>query len=521
MRTPKLGRVAVAGAVAMTVGATAACGTASQDSQQNGGPPADRTVVVVYANSINTLDPQASNYAQTNTIDSLVYDSLVTYNSKNQLVGDLATQFKLLPGATSVAITLRTGIEFHDGAPVTASDVAFSLDRYKKIGQGIAGVLSDYKSTTVQDATHLTINLTEPDATFLSKLSKAYILNAKLVESHAGTDDAQSWLQTNDAGSGPYELTGSPVSGDIRVTRFGKYWDFNPNRPGSMLFKRIDESPTEYSELMTGQADIALNLAPADAARISGDKVKVAYLTPAVQTYIVANTRFGATANLAVRQALRLAYDYSGGFTSILKGKGSIANGVLPPTLSCRVTVPASTQNLGEAKAILSAAGIRNLTLTLDYQPTNFVQTQEATLFQSDLKQIGVTVDLEPIAYADYLTLLTQPSKIPELMLENAQAQVPDPGVVLDSTYRSTAIGTNLSAYDNKTVDQLLAKADATTSSQARCDLYEQAQKLIYDDAVTVNMYGVAYPVGYASDISGVVTSTLVNPVDLADITVG
>ncbi len=238
-----------------------------------------------------------------------------------------------------------------------------------------------------------------------------------------------------------------------------------------------------------------------------------------MQTYIVANMVSGPTTDIAVRRALQLAYDYHGGQTQILNGKGSIADGVLPSALPCRPAADPSHTDIDEARRLLADAGISGLTLTLNYQPTNSVQTQEATLFQSDLAEIGVTVNLVPIAFADYLASLSDPAKIPQLMLLNDQAQTPDPGMVLDRTYGSRSVGsTNKSGYRNPAVDDLLTRAQGTGDAATRCDLYQQAQELIAQDAVTVNMYSVVYPVAYRSTVTGIKLSHVVNPLAVADL---
>ena len=97
----------------------------------------------------------------------------------------------------------------------------------------------------------------------------------------------------------------------------------------------------------------------------------------------------GPTANLAVRRAIQLAFDYSGSLKEIHDGGGAIANGIVPSTLPCRPNLPTSSQNIGMAKSILKKAGIKHLTLTLDYQTYDPQMVSDATLLVSELKQMG------------------------------------------------------------------------------------------------------------------------------------
>src|SRR5262249_28424239 len=104
--------------------------------------------------------------------------TLVNYDADNKIVGRLAEKFALSANASSVDITLRSGAKFHDGSPITAKDVAYTLDRYNRLGKGVAQFIKGYDSSTVTDDTHLTIKLSKPNSLFLGGLSKIYILNS-------------------------------------------------------------------------------------------------------------------------------------------------------------------------------------------------------------------------------------------------------------------------------------------------------------------------------------------------------
>ncbi len=496
-----------------------ACSSDGTDSASKS--PSRVTITVAYANGIRTLDPQHANYAMTNMVDSTVYEPLVTFDGSKSVVGVLARSFQVSPDATSIDVTLDGRATFHDGSPLTATDVKYSLDRYVTIGHDVADLLASYQSTTVVDPTHLTIHLSKPDVVFLGALNKAFVMKASLVEANAGSDHGQTWLETHDAGSGPFVTNGRPVTEDITVTRYDDYWQFDPARPAAIVFRRVDQNAAQLAQLMAGDVDIAQNLKPADAATLAtSSTLSAAYLEVVSQTEISFNNSAGPTANVAVRKALQLAYDYQRGLDTIHGGKGTIANGVVHSPLPCRVESPPYTQNLDEARRILVAAGIADLTLTMRFQPTNPIQTAEAEMFKSNLEAIGVTLELVPIAYADYLDLLKDPATIPQMMLQNDYALVPDTGAVLLEGFGSRSIGTNHTAYANPTVDALLSQAQATTNADDRCALYKQVQTIVYNDAPQATLYQVDSIVGYRSGLQGVVESSTVNPIALAGIRV-
>jgi peptide/nickel transport system substrate-binding protein len=487
----KLRVTALIGAVAL--GALFAAGAVQAADRAN-------TVIISGSGSVNTLDPIAANYFQTNDLTSRLYSPLVTFDAELNVIGALASSFEVAPDATSIAFTIRDGAVFHDGTPVTSKDVAYSFDRIKRLATGVASYIDSYDSTEVTDDAHFTIKLTKPNALFLGSLSRIYVVNSTLVSANAGADDAQGWLAANEAGSGPYKLT-SVNGNDITIDWADTYWGEKGNRPESFLFRRSDESAPKRDELKIGNIDVARNILQRDLDVIANEPgVSVVYGPAAQVNGIYFNTSTGPTADPKVREAIRLAYDYEGGLAGIHRGKGSLPFGPLPDTLSCRPELPTVARDVEKAKALLAEAGAANLTLTLRFQPAFEDQVQEATLLQSNLKDIGVTLNLEPIAFPNYLAMLQDPAQIPQLMLLSENSLFPDPGVFLTKTFISTAVGTNRAGYNNPEVDEILNKAVASADADARCELYKQAQTIIEADSVFMPMYWAGAHVAYRSD---------------------
>jgi peptide/nickel transport system substrate-binding protein len=478
---------------AVALGALFASGAAFAADRAN-------TVIVSGAGSVNTLDPIASNYFQTNDLTSRVYSPLITFDAALNVVGALASEFVVAPDAQSIAFTIRDGAKFHDGTPVTSKDVAYSFDRVKRLATGVASYIDSYDSTEITDDTHFTIKLTKPNALFLGSLGRLYVLNSALVAANAGADDAQAWLAANDAGSGAYKLT-AVQGNDITLDWADTYWEEKGDRPASLIFRRSDESAPKRDELKIGNIDVGRNILQRDLDVIANEPgVAVAYGTAAQVNGIYFNTSTGPTADVKVREAIRLAYDYEGGLAGIHRGKGSLPAGPLPDTLSCRPDFPTVARDVEKAKALLAEAGATDLTLTLRFQPAFEDQVQEATLLQSNLKDIGVTLNLEPIAFPNYLQMLQDPAQIPQLMLLSENSLFPDPGVFLTKTFISTAVGTNRAGYNNPEVDEILNKAVGSADVEARCDLYKQAQETIEKDSVFMPMYWAGAYVAYRSD---------------------
>jgi peptide/nickel transport system substrate-binding protein len=500
------------------VSVLAACGGSS--GAKSGASSQSTAIVAAYTGAVDSLDPQHTDYGQTNLIDSSLYEALVTYTSDNKLVGALASEYSLSPQATSVAVTLRPGVKFHDGSPLTAADVKFTLDRYTTLGSGIGGLFSSYNSTTVVDDTHLTIDLKAADSLFLGELSKAYIVDSKLVAANSGSDQGQSWLASHDAGTGPYTLQPGGSGGDIVVKRFNDYWGLDPKRPTQITFRRIDQSATQRQEVKAGTVNYANNLSVADMNSLGGSSVKTSKLGVINQQYIYFNTTTGPTANVDVRRALQMAFDYDGALKSILQGAGQIATGPLPLGMSCEATFPAFKQDLPAAKALLAQAGFSSLDLTMRYQPDISDQAQEAVLFQSDLKKIGVNLTLSPITFAEYLKLLSSNSTIPQMILLADNAQIPSAGSFLTQFYGPNSAGSNRSGFSDPQVNALISEAAATSDETVQCNDYTKAQQIIHDAATAVDLFTIPWPLAYTSNLSGVDVSPTVTPISFSTVRV-
>jgi peptide/nickel transport system substrate-binding protein len=477
--------------------------TTSCVAERNGGSGSrdaeDTTLTAAIRNEVTTLDPSQASYLQVDTAVAPLYDTLTTYDSKGDLVGSLAKEFTYNDDATALTVTLRDDVLFHDGTPLTAGDVAYSLDRNVAIGKGIITQIPSYDSAEVTGDHTLVIRLKQPDALFSAMLSRIYILNSSLVRRHEGNDHAQSWLLSHEAGSGRYSLA-QKSAGTFTLDRNNNYFSFDDRRPGTLVLRRIDDLAAARDELAVGSVDAAqINPVDEDAVSAAGGRIADGNTSEAM---VWLNNSHGETSDPAVRKALGLAYNYRGGLEKIRFGAGSSAQTVLPNGLSCAADLPSKEQNLAEAKKILSDAGKSNLSLTLRYQPAFEEQVQEATLLQSDLRSIGVTLKLEPIAFADYLTTLTDWNKLPEMMLAGEGLPVPDPGVMLSQVYRSTADGTNKAAYSSPRVDQLLDALDRTPDKADQCDLVKKIETTLNDDSAAMPLYTFNTRVGLGKHVA-------------------
>ncbi|MCS5735819.1 ABC transporter substrate-binding protein [Herbiconiux daphne] len=450
------------------------------------------TLVIAENEPAASFDPIQANNSTVEEVVIPAYDTLIDYNADAELVPELATEWTVDDSGTVIDLTLRDDVTFHDGAKLTAADVVYTLDRIKSLNIGVASLLTSYASSEAVDDTHVKITLSQPDAPFLAGLSRVYILNSALVEKNAGDDDGQSWLATNDAGSGPYEVTGYTPNQSATFDQYADYWGGFDGQAESIEFRYLTEASTQAAALKSGDIDIAMDIAPADRAGFDTD----GFATDSSPTNVVLYTFFNmldpTTSNPALREAISYAYDYDQHVDTILQGEGSTVNGPLPAGMQCSTTddIGQPTFDLDRAKQIVDENGLAGTTVTMTYLEATAEMEQAAALLQSNLAEIGITLELQAVTYPQFAELNSSADTRSQLEMIYAFPPYPDASAVMYQLYDSTFIdgGQNWAAYSNPEVDTLVETARTETDQAAACDMYQQAQKLVVADDVSLNM---------------------------------
>lgn len=482
-------------------------GCSSGGSETSGGSESTPSTIVIADNEPpQTFDPVQAGNSTVNAVVIPLYDTLIDFDANNELGPRLAESWTVSEDGLKIDMTLRSGVKFHDGAVVTSADVQYTMDRIKALNVGVASEVVAYDSTTITDDLNFTINLTEPSAPFLSALSRVYILNSALVKANEGSDLGQTWLSSNDAGSGPYTLKSYTTNQEAAFEKFADYYRGFDGQAENVVIRYIVESSTQRDALLNGDVDIAYDVATADLPSFdSNADFSVVKKDTLVQLYIFFNMQKGETTDPRVREAIRLAYDYQAHVDSILAGNGSIAQGPLPSVMNCHADIAPGKQDLEKAKQLLADAGKSDLKLTMSYLSVIEEMDRAGTLLQSALREIGVDLTLQTVTFPEYMEQVSTVETTPDLGMIYAFPSYPDPHSVLAINFDSKYIGGgyNYAAYSNPAVDKLVRDAAVATDQAARCEMYKEAQQIIEGDFVSVNISNPKFVVVTRAGISG------------------
>ena len=366
-----------------------------------------------------TLDP--ARIAQYTSPMSVVaaYETLVTMTPGDyiNLTPLLATKWARTPDGKGWRFTIRDGVKFASGTPMTVEDVKWSIDRVINLKDQPSQYVKHIERVEIVDKQTVDIILNKPAEPLLAILAapEFVVMDRKLVEQHGGTsgpnakdeDKATTWLNGNSAGTGAYVITQWERNAQIQFVRNKQFWR------GNVPFERVvvrhmSDSAAQLLAVRRGDADAAFNLIPEQIATLKGDKdVRVDALTSLDFVYMALTQEPDFNKALAVkeaRQAIGYAIDYDGIKNSLLGGAAVrpahfLPIGVLGSTEAIARQI-GFREDLKRAKELLAKAGYPDgfeFEITYGNAAVAGVTYQLlAQKIQSDLARVGIKATLSP-----------------------------------------------------------------------------------------------------------------------------
>jgi len=386
---------------------------------------ASGTLVVDNSFTIKTSDPQRAFDPTASIIDRAIFDTLFTYKGGNlsNPIPLLVQSWKATEGAKTFTFQLKKNVHFADGKPLTSADVVFSLNRLINLKGNPAFLLAGIKVSAKGKYTVVMKSATPATAlpAILANPSTG-IVNSKLVKANGGTsaanastaDKAEQWFNSSasaGAGSGPYVLKTYSTTSQLTLAPNPKYW--GPKKPGfSTVVVRNMIAPTQLINIQRGSHEIAIDLSADQAQTLkSNSKVHVSLQPSTWVFWLFTNNNpqiSSITSNKNFQTAVRYALDYKS-IVSIA-GPGAIqAPGMIPSMfLGSLPQKDAIKQNLPKAKAALTASGVGNTQVTLEYPSDLTINgvpfTSMAQKVQSNLQAAGFNINLSGSPTSNWLT---------------------------------------------------------------------------------------------------------------------
>lgn len=471
------------------------------------GALASGTLSITFAN-VPKADPAVGSDEAGSAALANVYDTLVFPTSAGTLQHDLATNWQVSSDGLTYTFTIRQGVKFHNGDTLSASDVAFSMNRLTTIGQGYSYLFAPYiASITAPDSSTVVIKLKQPFGPFLTALVRLYVLDQKQVEANevaTGTqygtnkDYGSAWLLTHDAGSGPYSISAANLESSMTFSAFTGYWNgTQPNQPSTV--QMLGSTSSTQALFTSHQIQITDQWQPYSTivALAQGTGAKLATIPTVNEMYLMLNTKAAPTDDVYVRQAMSQALNYSAIVNNIFQGSKPSAGPVPTSLPGHNSNIPASAQNLALAKQTIAKSKYAG---HLGDYPVKYFWVSEvpaeqklALQFASDMQQIGITVQVLQQPWLTVVADLAKQASAPNVVSIEDGASYFEAGSVLQSRYTSASVGTweQNEWLQNSTLDNLVSSALSTLDQTARFQSYAGVQTQIYNQYPTIYAFDV------------------------------
>ncbi|MBC7978360.1 MAG: ABC transporter substrate-binding protein, partial [Myxococcales bacterium] len=462
------------------------------------------TLRFAVAERVATLDPALGYDEISYYMLHALFDTLVDYAPGGlTLVPRLAERWSLSSDGRTYTFTLRPGIAFHDGTPITAAHMKYALERVLAMAdspftsylvdiEGAAEMI-DKQATAcaglvVESDRRLVIRLTRVNPAFLAILAMPFATPQRPAHVAAAGDQLRRQPDAN----GPFELARWAEGDQITLRKNPRYHD--PARvhlDGIVMHENMPRD-TQFQRFELGELDTAEKLAAPDYLYVMTSQAWQPYVRRSVGMNV-----FGSRMNVTrppftdkrVRQAFNYALDKRH-TARLLNGSTALSHGILPPgMLGHDPDLAPYPHDVARARQLLAEAGYpRGLDVTYA-TPSDEETLKVATSLQSDLAEAGIRVRLDVMSFATYATAVTDPDG-PAFSFTSWAADFPDPINFLEPRFHSRSIKpgdtggtTNDSFYRNPALDAVLDAAHEAVDPDARAALYRQAERILHDDA--------------------------------------
>ena len=454
-----------------------------------------------------TLDPALANDSSSTFVIRQLFGGLVALDNNLDVVPDIAERWDISADGRVYTFTLRAGVQFHDGRPVEAEDLRYSLERacdpsladalpcgtylndIVGVREKLAGQAETIAGIRVIGDRTLVITIDAPRAYFLAKLTynTAYVVDRNNVE------QGDDWTEQPN-GTGPFRLAEWEHNQRLVLARNERYHRDPPHlqkvtilmgAAGSDPLYLYEQDEIDYTEVGTGVV-----------ARLEYDGSPLASelrVSPQLSLYYIGlNSQMPPLDDPKVRQALTMAVDRAKIARVTYEGRLVQAQGILPPGIpgydDTLAGLPYDREKARQLLAESRYGGPQGMPRIILYTSGDGLGELLQEVWREEL---GVEVELRQTEWADFLQGLDA-RRYPAFVLTWI-ADYPDPQNFIEVLFGSNN-PTNHTAYSNPEVDRLLHEAAVEQDHDRRMELYRQAERLLVADAPVIPIaHGIDY----------------------------
>lgn len=440
------------------------------------------------AQDVSNLDPIVPGDNMSIWTLLLMYDQLVRVSPDgNGIEPALATEWKVSDDGKTYTFTLRKGVKFHDGSPMTAADVKFSLDRARGKESSWSWIYTGIDSVEATADDVVTIKTKTPYAPLLSSLA---LFSSSIVSEKAVKEKGKDYLSSNEMGTGPFRLAEWQRGQKVALAKNPDYWQQGKPYLDGVELVQVPEDTTRMLQLRAGEIDIASNVPFNSLEELKTDPNLnvMAVQQSRIDVLTINNTR-EPFQDVKVRQAINYAIDKDAIIKTVLLGNGEMATSYLPKMKFFNDQLKGYKYDLDKAKQLMAESSKpHGFKTSLLISSGNETERQIGVIVKEQLAAIGIDLDIqlmEPGAADEAINAMKY-----DLASTYFTTDIIDPDELTSFEVVSTG-GTNSyhTGYKNPKVDELSDKARGELDEAKRKDMYFEIQRLVSEDAPFVFLY--------------------------------
>jgi peptide/nickel transport system substrate-binding protein len=452
---------------------------------------------MIIESSPNNLDLRVGTDAQSERVGGQIFDALVKKDEHYELRPWLAASWEQPDGLTWV-FHLRDGVRFHDGRPLEAADVAYTIESLidGSLITAKGGSFAAVDRAEARDRLTVVVRMKRPDSELLFNMSDGLF---GVVPREAGKD-----FGLHPVGSGPFRFVSAVQDKEVIVERNHDYWadrlDTMPAAAGAQRIERIrftvvPDTITSALELKKGSADLASNVVTLDMVHTleAERNLKVESGAGSPVVYVTFNVTDNVLKDKRVRQAVACAIDRQAIVDAIWRGQARLANSLLPTGHWAAATndelaqEPSYPHDVAQAQRLLEEAGFPagkdgvRMRLTMKTSTDETTRLMAAVL-QQQLRVAGIQLEIRSAEFGTFYADVTKGAFQIYALRWIGSNEDPD---IFRYAYGSGSFppkGGNRGRYSNARVDALLAEASASSDRAVRKKDYVEVQRILADE---------------------------------------
>ena len=460
--------------------------------------------------NFSTLEPTANTGLVYNMLD-YVLEPLVGLTQAGEVEPRLAESWEIAEDGRSVTFTLREGVTFHDGTPLDAAAVKFSLERWNDPEVRPPSAFNDAFVSGVEVVDERTVRVsTEFGAPLLlgGLTQTGYSVVSPASVTEYGNAKGEEGAYNHPVGTGPYVFDRWERGEKIVLEKYADYWGEAPYYDG-VEFVFVPEAATRESLLLAGQADLILSPPVSDIPSLEANPEVEVVVAPSERVTYIAFTAPRVT-DVRVRQALNYAVDTQAIADSLLAGIGQPMTSVTDKNNVGYCEQPAYGYDPDRARELLAEAGAENLQLNFAAPTGRFINdfdvAQAVGLY---LQQVGVTATPTTSDYGTYISQLFVPAEAQTLDMHFLGYAPPVPDASLDLYFRfhqsqAAPAGLNTGYFVDDEVSELLDAALRETDPATRETLLCDIQTRIWAAAPVIFLHELDFVLAHRAGLTGV-----------------